>query len=114
MIKEFLLDYNRIFNITGPLSNYLQTKWLDLGTANHLVTTTLKQIKDISRDFAGVKQYVDKFIQHVNKKLSDLCKEDESVRVAEHLPARQNVKPKCYTNDSEEVAVLLDGEEKFN
>ena len=122
VMKELLLDYNitlsafiyiRIFNITGPLSNYLQTEGLDLGTANHIVTTTLRQIKDISRDFAGVKQYADKFIQHVNKKLSDLCKEDESVRLAEHLPARRNVKPKRYADDSGEVAVVLHGEEKI-
>jgi hypothetical protein len=68
--KDALLKYEtmltaevflRIFEQTSLLSKYLQTRGMDIVTAQHLVTGTEDNLRKSARDFEGVKRSADNF-----------------------------------------------------
>lgn len=65
--------YLRIFELTTPLSKYLQTSGLDLLKAHQFVISTLQKIEVIQRDICGVKAAVSKFIEWASVKIDEHC-----------------------------------------
>ena len=49
--------------ISTPLSKYLQTNGMDILTAHRLVVGTQDSLKEYDRDFVGVKQAADSFLE---------------------------------------------------
>ena len=77
-IKERLLKFKtvlsahlflRIFEITTPLSKYLQTKGLDILKSHQMVMKTISSLEKISRDFHDVKRKSTFFAQLENEHL---------------------------------------------
>ncbi|XP_033996627.1 uncharacterized protein LOC117490951 [Trematomus bernacchii] len=64
----------RIFEITSPLSKYLQTSGMDLLTAHRLVIGTQESLNKCVRGFDEVKRAADAFVEWANAKLQE--KED--------------------------------------
>jgi len=60
----------RVFSCTIPLSQYLQTKGLNLITAYQMVQKTLKFLKEQSRDFNTILQKSKRFVAWINNKLN--------------------------------------------
>ena len=71
--------YIRIFDITTPVSDYLQTSGLDLLQAWRMVADATMRLKIISRDFECVYERAAEFTKIVNTKLS-------SVRLMQRIP----------------------------
>lgn len=61
--------YIRIFRIISPLSKYLQTKGMDLLKCQEMVSGAIIDLKQIQRDFNGVKEISKKFIHNISDKL---------------------------------------------
>ncbi|XP_060855244.1 uncharacterized protein LOC132932916 [Metopolophium dirhodum] len=85
--KESLLKYStlltaflymRIFEITTPLSKYVQTSGMDIQKAYIMVENTVKQLKLLRRDEAGLKKCVDNFINTANIELDEKNQEENS------------------------------------
>ena len=98
--KEALLKYEtimtasiylRIFNITTPLSKYLQTVGIDLLKAHQLVMGTLDQLLDIQRNCEGVRINVDKFIDWATDELENKSPESDIV-IQDFFPERRQRK----------------------
>lgn len=53
----------RIFEHTSPLSKYLQTRGMDILTAQHLVEGTEDSLRRTARDFEGIKGAADEFVK---------------------------------------------------
>ncbi|KAK9528098.1 hypothetical protein VZT92_014591 [Zoarces viviparus] len=53
----------RIFQVTSPVSKYLQTSGMDILTAHQMVAAAEAELKDMTRDFQSVKTAADKFVQ---------------------------------------------------
>jgi hypothetical protein len=52
----------RIFELTTPLSKYLQTSGLDILKAYHMVSQTCSELKKIARDFDAIQKATDDFV----------------------------------------------------
>ncbi len=65
----------RIFELTSPLSKYLQTREMDIITAQRLVEGTEEGLRKCARDFEGVKCAADEFVKWTNGS----CKRRKSV-----------------------------------
>ena len=63
--------FSRIFEITSPISEYLQTNGFDLLQAWRLVESTVR-LEKISRDFSTVITCASNFVKNINEQLSDL------------------------------------------
>lgn len=72
----------RIFELTSPLSKYLQTRGMDILSARKTVTTTQDSLKKIARDFPDVKDAV----HWANEKLEE---QDEDLEVETALPQKR-------------------------
>ena len=82
----------RIFEHTDPLSKYLQTSGLDLLCAHAMVKTPQNTSQNISRDFNGIKDAAQTFVQWANKKLRD--EENELVMDVEDTLPQKRVRKK--------------------
>ena len=71
--------YLRIFQLTTPLSKYLQTTGIDLLKVHQLVMGTLQQLVSIQRDFDKVKLTVAKFIDWVADELDRRVSENNII-----------------------------------
>lgn len=78
-LKEAFLKYEtillaqiflRIFDITEPLSKYLQTKGLDILKSQQLVTSANSRLQNIQRNFDVIKIAADNFVHWVNEQFS--------------------------------------------
>ncbi len=79
--------YNRIFSITSPLSEYLQTRGIDLLQAWRMVESSAKCLQRISRDFSTVHDRAVNFCNDVNKILSlQATEEQEIIEVSTSFP----------------------------
>ena len=82
--------YIRIFDITTPVSDYLQTSGLDLLQAWRMVADATMRLKIISRDFECVYERAAEFTKIVNTKLSSddilVSSELSSVRSTRRIP----------------------------
>jgi len=61
----------RVFQVTSPVSKYLQTSGLDILTALRMIVSTETQLKEMARDFHKVKTHLSSgpTIQSKHKKL---------------------------------------------
>ena len=73
--------YIRIFDITIPVSDYLQTPGLDVLQAWRMINEATDKLSNIARDFAAIYQHATTFINGVNDKLSE-----EGIRLTTDLP----------------------------
>ena len=73
--------YIRIFDITTPVSDYLQTPRLDLLQAWRMINEARDKLSKVARDFAAIYQLSTTFINGVNDKLSE-----EGIRLTTDLP----------------------------
>jgi hypothetical protein len=74
--KEFetvlvAFTYIRSFDITTPVSDYLQTPGLDVFQAWRMINEATDKLSKIARDFAAIYQHATTFINGVNDKLSE-------------------------------------------
>lgn len=60
-----------IFEVTTPLSKYLQSSGLDILTEHKMVMTTQHTLRNMTRDFEAVKQAADTFVQWANAQLME-------------------------------------------
>ncbi|KAL4127406.1 hypothetical protein QTP88_011577 [Uroleucon formosanum] len=65
--------YIKIFQITGPLSRYLQSNKLDLLKYQQMVTSALENLKGIQRDVENVKEVCNTFITNTNNKIETMA-----------------------------------------
>lgn len=86
----------RIFEVTTPLSKYLQTHGVDILSAHRMVLTTEDALKNISRDFESVKKAADVFVQWANTTLSE---EDCDLELEETLPEKRRRKTKMMAGE---------------
>ena len=56
---------------TSPLSKYLQTRGMDIITAQPLVEGTEEGLRECATDFEGVKCAADKLVKWANEKLQE-------------------------------------------
>ena len=102
----------RIFEHTDPLSKYLQTSGLDLLCAHGMVETTQNTLQNISRDFNGIKDAAQTFVQWANKKLRD--EENEFVMdVEDTLPQKRVRKKKLLPDEKCDDESLHDPEKNY-
>jgi hypothetical protein len=73
--------YIRIFYITTPVSDYLQTPGLDVLHAWRMISEATDKLNQIAKDFAAIYQHATTFIDGVNDKLSE-----EGIRLTTDLP----------------------------
>jgi hypothetical protein len=64
--------FNRIFAITTPLSEYLQTSGLDILQAWRMVESAIEKLERISRDFSTVLRVATQFAENANNQLASL------------------------------------------
>lgn len=86
--------FNRIFTITTPLSEYLQTSRLDILQAWRMVESAIKQLEGISRDFPTVLEVATQFEKNANNRLASFNSAD--VEVEESLPSKRIRRRKLY------------------
>ena len=98
----------RIFSVTSPLSRYLQTSGMDLLKAHQMVTKSMKQLQDMSRDFSDVKAKTEEFIRWANNKLE----EDDLDEVQEDFKDTRSRRRKQLACEKAKDTVLSP-EEKF-
>ena len=78
--------FNRIFAITTPLSEYLQTSGLDVLQSWRMVESALGKLEGISRYFSTVLEVATQFATNSNSRLASLnC----HVEVEESLPSKR-------------------------
>lgn len=77
----------RIFEVTTPLSKYLQSQGLDILTAHRMVMATQDTMKDMARAFLSVKQAADNFVQWANTQL--MVEEDCELELEAELPQKK-------------------------
>ena len=78
--------FNRIFAITTPLSEYLQTSGLDILQAWRMVESAIEKLERISRDFSTVLKVATQFAKNANNQLASL---NSDVEVEESLPSKR-------------------------
>ncbi len=100
----------RIFEHTSPLSKYLQTSGMDLLTAHRLVVGTEDGLKKYVRDFSGVKEAADQFVEWANELLE---KEDSEMEVEVALPEKRVKKKKIMPREVAEDEPLTVAERDF-
>jgi hypothetical protein len=61
----------RIFQVTSPVSKYLQTSGMDILSAHRMVVSTEEQLKETARHFEKVKAAADTVVQWANRKLQE-------------------------------------------
>jgi len=98
----------RIFEITSPLSKYLQTSGMDLLTAHRLVIGTQESLNKCVRGFDEVKRAADAFVEWANAKLQE--KEDCEVVVQAVLPEKRVRRKKAMPGELAEDEPVSDAE----
>lgn len=79
----------RIFEVTTPLSKYLQSSGLDILTAHRMVMATQDTMKNMARDYKSVKQAADTFVQWANAQL--MVEEDCELELEAELPQKRKM-----------------------
>lgn len=114
LLTAFL--YMRIFEITTPLSKYLQTSGMDIQKAYVMVENTVKELKLLKRDEAGLKKCVDDFIYSANMKLDEKNQEENSdidFIIESKLPKLRTRKNKRQFDKKAEDEPIIDPYKKF-
>uniref|UniRef100_A0A8C6LH54 DUF4371 domain-containing protein n=1 Tax=Nothobranchius furzeri TaxID=105023 RepID=A0A8C6LH54_NOTFU len=87
----------RIFEVTTPLSKYLQSSGLDILTAPRMVMATQDTMKDMARDFMSVTQAADTVVQWANTQL--MVEEDCELELEAELPQKRKMMAGEMTSD---------------
>lgn len=98
--------YLRIFEITSPLSKYLQTAGLDLLKAYYIVHKSCTELRKMVRDFDDVHKAANKFVCWANKQLEKF--DDYDVEVQSNLPEKRIKKKKLMAGEVREDEVITD------
>ena len=100
--------FNRIFAITTPLSEYLQTSRLDILQAWKMVESAIEQLEGISIDFPTVLEVATQFAKNANNRLasfnSDVEVSRNVYRPNEFEEGSYNPGQKCW--DTEHLQAL--------
>ncbi|CAI6362566.1 unnamed protein product [Macrosiphum euphorbiae] len=91
--------YIRIFSITGPLSRYLQSKSMDLITAQNLVDGALEHLKKVQRNMEWIKLSAESFVIWANTELDLQFNGDSPITVNEILPNIRTRKKKMLPGE---------------
>jgi len=67
-----VFTFIRIFDITTPVSDYLQTSDLDIMKAWRMINKDTENVEKISRDFSGILETAFNFVVHANLKLEEV------------------------------------------
>lgn len=102
----------RIFEVTFPVSKYLQTSGMDILTAQRLITGTEHSLRKCSGDFDGVKEASDIFVQWANNTLQE--QDDCDVEVQTALPEKCTRKKKTMPGEVARDEPVLDVERNYN
>lgn len=102
----------RIFEVTSPVSKYLQTSGMDILTAQRLIMGTEDSLRKCSRDFDGVKDAADMFVQWANSTLQE--QDDCDVEVQTALPEKRIWKKKIMPGELAQDEPVLDVERNYN
>ena len=100
----------RIFEITSPLSNYLQTSGMDLIIAHRLVMGAQDSLKKCTRDMDAVTKAANVFVEWANDKLEE-NESEEVVQAA--LPQRKIRKKKTMPGEEAEEEHILSAEDQY-
>jgi hypothetical protein len=96
--------YLRIFNITTPLSKYLQGHDVNFIAAFQMVNQTLNSLKNINRDFTSITQVADNFFRWANNKI-----EKTNIQISDSLaPIRLRKKTKQFAYESTDNNIIMD------
>ncbi|KAL4153880.1 hypothetical protein QTP88_001713 [Uroleucon formosanum] len=96
--------YLRIFNITTPLSKYLQGHGVNFVAAFQMVNQTLNSLKNINRDFTSITQAADNFVRWANNKI-----EKTNIQISDSLAAiRHRKKTKQFAYESTDDNIIMD------
>ena len=95
--------YIRIFDITTPVSDYLQTPGLDVLQAWTMINEATDKLSKIGRDFAAIYQHATTFISGVNDRLSeegipDLTTDLPEIRATRRAPEVQSAEKSFEIN----------------
>ena len=101
----------RIFEQTSPLSKYLQTRGMDIITAQPLVEGTEEGLRECARDFEGVKCAAEEFVKWANEKLQE--EEECELVVQTALPERRFRKKKRMPGELAEDEQLASADTDF-
>ena len=106
--------YNRIFSITSPLSEFLQTRGINLLQAWRMVETSTNCLQRISRDFHTVHDRVVKFCNGVNRILSLQTSEvQEILEVSTSLLNKQAKRRKAHADEERDEEVISSHLEQY-
>ena len=106
--------YNRIFSITSPLSEYLQTRGIDLLQTWRMVESSTKCLQRISRDFSTVHDRAVNFCNDVNKILSlQATEEQEIIEVSTSFPSQQVRIRKIQADEDRSEEIVLSAREQY-
>ncbi|KAL4143892.1 hypothetical protein QTP88_006146 [Uroleucon formosanum] len=96
--------YLRIFNITTPLSKYLQGHGVNFVAAFQMVNQILNSLKNINRDFTSITQAADNFVRWANNKI-----EKTNIQISGSLaPIRHRKKTKQFAYESTDDNIIMD------
>ncbi|KAL4135492.1 hypothetical protein QTP88_007098 [Uroleucon formosanum] len=101
--------YLRIFSITGPLSRYLQSKSMDLITAQNLVDGALEQLEKVQRNMEWIKLSADSFVVWANTELDLRFDGDSPIIVNEILPNIRTRKKKMLPGEISNDNLIHEG-----
>lgn len=86
----------RIFEISTPLSKYLQTSGLDIIKSFQMISQSFSQLKIMQRDFAEVEKLANDFVSWANAQID---KEDIEFEVQTKLPEKRIRKKKVMPGE---------------
>ncbi|KAL4147990.1 hypothetical protein QTP88_002298 [Uroleucon formosanum] len=107
--------YQRIFEITGPLSKYLQTSGIDLIKSQELVNDALKSLIIIQRDCNGIQMVANKFVKWASTELENKFDEVDvdDLIVEDHLPEIRSRKRKLLPGEVSHDQPILNAYQRF-
>ena len=105
--------YNRIFSITSPLSEYLQTRGIDLLQAWRMVESSTNCLQRISRDFYTIHDRAVKFCNGVNRILSLQASEDQEIEVSTSFPNKRVRRRKARADEERDEDVISSPLEQY-
>ncbi|XP_025203834.1 uncharacterized protein LOC112600743 [Melanaphis sacchari] len=115
---EVILALNTIENLNeftpeaNPLSKYLQTKGMDLLKCQGMVSGAITNLKQIQRDFNGVKKISKKFIDIMSEKLEQSQIADD-VDIENELPSIRSRKRKALDGEETYDNQIMNSETKY-
>lgn len=96
----------RIFELTTPLSKYLQTTQMDISKAIQMVQGTYEKLKTITRDFDSIQMTADKFVKWANDKIQE--EESYHLEVQTTLPQKRIRKRKRMADETDDDVAVCD------